>query len=590
MTTKTEPVASTATETKHRHHHDEDDNDCLFSSKAALNQLDPDLYQRITRGMKSHGCGTIESLRGLSKPQIVDILASMGKDPDHPGHDYVCPTWRGRVADVLMRYFDCGKNDNNDCGRSATSAGEDVELFGGSPGGDGKSTSNDKTLLTRLLETMQSCNVKLKTLRGLTRTQLIAVFTEMGSALVKPEHRGDFADALLSYFRETTKTNEQLSLLQQQAEEHEEQREEGLGFMASLVRYQSSNQPFKNKLIDEMESTSSFLLWMGALERPAPLLRATLIEFVITGLFSFVHIGIVRTAVAGAALVPPILPIAFFHFLLIVASIFAAAPSSGCHMNPLVSMATAFSGHQTVLRSLLYIIAQLFGASLGAVLHRASVGGFSGKYSLRLGENATAFPPSQLAACTVGDLDTGMLFTTEFVSAFMVLFIIGGILLHPTQFNTFGPVVGPLLFAMGLMAIIYSTGGTDPKGGGGAQFNFALCFGSAIASNSFEVTHWIYLVADLFAAAAWALLFLSIPPHHETDGAFFVPMLLQEKRKHLKREHKALAGVKSMLEFEQQMLLQAEEEGAVAAGSTSDGGNNKKKNNNNNTAVSVEGK
>jgi glycerol uptake facilitator-like aquaporin len=68
--------------------------------------------------------------------------------------------------------------------------------------------------------------------------------------------------------------------------------------------------------------------------------------------------------------------------------IFAAAPASGGHINPSITMATFFAGLSTLPRSVLYIVAQTLGAIVGG-------------YWLKLGLGDEYFPAVRSRHCGI---------------------------------------------------------------------------------------------------------------------------------------------------------------------------------------------
>ena len=115
----------------------------------------------------------------------------------------------------------------------------------------------------------------------------------------------------------------------------------------------------------------------------AAVYKAALIEFVGMAVFTYLHIGIIRAA-AGIAIGPQwiggvITPgnglllslltsavIAIGNGLLLTLLIFTCGPPSGGHLNPTITMATVMTGHTSVYRGVLYLIAQILGGIGGA--------------------------------------------------------------------------------------------------------------------------------------------------------------------------------------------------------------------------------
>lgn len=62
------------------------------------------------------------------------------------------------------------------------------------------------------------------------------------------------------------------------------------------------------------------------------------------------------------------------NFVSLSLFIFAAAPASGGHLNPSITMATFFAGLSTLPRSVIYIAAQVSGAVVGGWWLRLGLG------------------------------------------------------------------------------------------------------------------------------------------------------------------------------------------------------------------------
>jgi glycerol uptake facilitator-like aquaporin len=100
--------------------------------------------------------------------------------------------------------------------------------------------------------------------------------------------------------------------------------------------------------------------------RIAPKLLA---EFI--GTFAFVFIGAGAAAVVGEGVgMPGIVAIAFAHGLAIMALAFAYGSVSGGHFNPAVTVGVLAAGAMGVGEAIGYIISQLIGGVVGALLLR----------------------------------------------------------------------------------------------------------------------------------------------------------------------------------------------------------------------------
>jgi glycerol uptake facilitator-like aquaporin len=97
-------------------------------------------------------------------------------------------------------------------------------------------------------------------------------------------------------------------------------------------------------------------------------------EFI--GTFAFVFIGAGAAAVVGDGVgLPGIAAVAFAHGLAIMAFAFAYDPVSGGHMNPAVTVGVLAAGAMDTSAAIGYIVSQLIGGVVGALLLRTVLGG-----------------------------------------------------------------------------------------------------------------------------------------------------------------------------------------------------------------------
>lgn len=66
---------------------------------------------------------------------------------------------------------------------------------------------------------------------------------------------------------------------------------------------------------------------------------------------------------------------ALANWIAITLFVYAAAPASGGHLNPLVTLSTFTAGLSTFPRSVLYILGQCIGALCGAFILKLGLGG-----------------------------------------------------------------------------------------------------------------------------------------------------------------------------------------------------------------------
>jgi aquaporin Z len=161
---------------------------------------------------------------------------------------------------------------------------------------------------------------------------------------------------------------------------------------------------------------------------------------------------------------------------------------SGAHFNPAVTCGMLVTGRIKPALAVLYIVAQLMGASIAAITCR------------------DVFPAEAIAATTLGLplpapwASTGTVFCIEFILTFLLMTSIYG-----TAVDERGKTVKIGGFGIGLTVTF------DILAGGpitGASMNPARSFGPALVSGHWE-WHWMYWLAPILGACAAAILYHS---------------------------------------------------------------------------------
>ena len=214
--------------------------------------------------------------------------------------------------------------------------------------------------------------------------------------------------------------------------------------------------------------------------------RAGFAEFLATMLFVFLGPGSVIASgitLPGAQLTADkLLVIAAGHGLAIAVLTWATGHVSGGHLNPAVTFAAWVTGKIGLQRGILYIVAQLVGAVVGAALlgyvMPDAIQGTLGAHGLGAGIDAP----------------TGLV--VEIILTFALVGVIFMTALHPR-----GPGnVAPL--AIGFVFLIDQLVGVPLTG---ASMNPARSFGPAVISGVWA-DHWIYWVGPLVGGALAAII------------------------------------------------------------------------------------
>jgi aquaporin Z len=219
--------------------------------------------------------------------------------------------------------------------------------------------------------------------------------------------------------------------------------------------------------------------------RIAPKLLA---EFI--GTFSFVFIGAGAAAVVGDGVgLPGIAAIAFAHGLTIMVFAFAYGPVSGGHMNPAVTVGVLAAGAMRAGEAAGYIVSQLVGGVIGALLLRAVLGGAA----TGLGVPALAHNLA-LGATTVTVTPTAG-FVIEAVLAFFLVTVVLSTAVAGRAGN-----LAPLAIGMTLTLNIIMGGALT-----GAAFNPARALAPMIVTGNLNDA-WLYVAAPIVGAILAAMV------------------------------------------------------------------------------------
>jgi aquaporin Z len=224
-------------------------------------------------------------------------------------------------------------------------------------------------------------------------------------------------------------------------------------------------------------------------DRIAPKLLA---EFI--GTFALIFIGAGAAAViGGGAGLPGIAAIAFAHGLTVMAFAFAYGPVSGGHFNPSVTIAVLAAGAMRVGEAAGYIVSQLIGGIVGALLLRAVLGGVeTGLGTPMLAHNLALGATTLTVTPWAG-------FVIEAVLAFFLVTVVLGTAIAGRAGN-----LAPLAIGMTLTLNIIMGGALT-----GAAFNPARALGPMVATGNFSDA-WLYLTAPIVGAIVAAILHVGL--------------------------------------------------------------------------------
>ena len=219
--------------------------------------------------------------------------------------------------------------------------------------------------------------------------------------------------------------------------------------------------------------------------------RASIAEFIAVFCFVFLGAGAVVSSEIfigdeGTVTAGRLVAIALAHGLAIAIMVAATARISGGHVNPAVTFSAVITRKIGATKGGMYIVAQLLGAALAALLLKAvipdALEGGLGSHALGAGISAGA----------------GLV--TEIVLTFVLVFVI-----FATAVDSRGP--GHLApFAIGIAVLVIHLMGVPLTG---ASVNPARTFGPALAAGAWA-DHWIYWIGPLIGGAIAALVYENV--------------------------------------------------------------------------------
>jgi aquaporin TIP len=214
-------------------------------------------------------------------------------------------------------------------------------------------------------------------------------------------------------------------------------------------------------------------------------LKGALAEFISLFLFVFIGVGSVMSyekihpgdLEAGGLLV-----IALAHGFALAILVAMTANISGGHVNPAVSLGLALAGKITVIRLVLYWVAQLLGAAAGAwALKVVTTGEDLARHAI--GAGMTVWSAALM----------------EIILTFTLMFVVFATAVDPKK-GTVG-VIAPLAIGFTVLAQIFVGAPFS-----GASMNPARSFGPALVALDFH-NHWVYWVGPFIGAALAALIY-----------------------------------------------------------------------------------
>lgn len=202
--------------------------------------------------------------------------------------------------------------------------------------------------------------------------------------------------------------------------------------------------------------------------------RNAVAEAIATLLFVFTIIGAINNA-------GDLTPLVIGFTLMVL--VYATGHISGAHLNPAVSLGVLLRGAMSVGEFVAYVVAQLLGAALGALIAGA------------------VFPAAEAAK----QIEVGPSFIVEALFTFALVYVVLNVATSKdNDGNSFyGLAIGTTVFL----------GAATVGGISGGGFNPAVALGLAINGQFDWSNIWLYFVAPLVGAAVAALAFRVLNTH-----------------------------------------------------------------------------
>ncbi|CAK7325629.1 unnamed protein product [Dovyalis caffra] len=218
-------------------------------------------------------------------------------------------------------------------------------------------------------------------------------------------------------------------------------------------------------------------------------LRAALAEFISMLIFVFAGSGsgmAFNKLTDNASNTPSgLIAAALAHAFALFVAVSVGANISGGHVNPAVTFGALLGGNITLLRSILYWIAQLLGSVVACLLLKFSTGGWE--------------TPAFGLSSGVGAWNAVVF---EIVMTFGLVYTVYATAVDPKKGNV--GIIAPIAIGFIVGANILAGGAFD-----GASMNPAVSFGPAVVSWTWT-NHWVYWLGPFIGAAIAALVYDNI--------------------------------------------------------------------------------
>ncbi|MGA9519911.1 MAG: aquaporin Z [Myxococcaceae bacterium] len=220
------------------------------------------------------------------------------------------------------------------------------------------------------------------------------------------------------------------------------------------------------------------------------------------GTFVLVLGGVGTAVIAGEQV--GALGIAFAFGLSLLAMVYAIGPISGCHVNPAVTLGVLLAGRMKARHAFGYVVAQIAGATLAALLVLVIAKGIEGGYSAgEAGLGANGF-----GAHSPNGYAMGSAFLAEVALTFLLVFTVLAVTDPRAPVGFAGLAIGLVLTLIHLVGIPITNTSVNP----------ARSIGPALFVGGWALGQlWLFIVAPLLGGAVAAAVYrtLRIPAEAE---------------------------------------------------------------------------
>jgi len=227
-------------------------------------------------------------------------------------------------------------------------------------------------------------------------------------------------------------------------------------------------------------------------------------EFI--GTFTLVLLGCGSAVIAGADI--GLTGISFAFGLALIGMAYGIGNVSGCHINPAVSLGMVVAGRMSMPEAIKYIIAQVAGAIVAALVLLMIA---NGKADYSVAENGLG--QNGWGAGYLGEYGMVSAFIFEVVATFLFMVVILGATGSGAPAAMAGLAIGLALVVIHLVGINVT----------GVSVNPARSIGPALFAGSTAIMQlWLFIVAPIIGAAAAGALFktgmLDMPTADDADA------------------------------------------------------------------------